>query len=73
MPGLGQLQSHYYNKLPDGQALDLTLTQYGSEVKIESQKEIRSREFVLSYPDTQRRYALLRSRLEDAAIVGRVK
>lgn len=53
--------SHYWNRLPDGTELDLTRSQFDKW----SPDEIveRDREYVLSFPETQRRYDLLKERL----------
>lgn len=52
--------SHYYNKLPDGKIVDLTREQFG-HIKTEEVPETRTREFVLSFPDTNSRYQKLRA------------
>lgn len=55
-------ESHYWNQLPDGTEVDLTREQFDdfSPQSIEH----RSREYVLSYPDTVERYQRLRARFE---------
>lgn len=50
--------SHYWNVLPSGDEIDLTIRQFGDAVVVEN-VEPRTREHVLSYPETQRRYDLL--------------
>jgi hypothetical protein len=50
--------SHYWNLLPSGEEIDLTRDQFGSAVQIEN-VEPRTREHVLSHPDTERRYRRL--------------
>lgn len=50
--------SHYWNVLPSGEEIDLTLRQFGDGVLVEN-VEPRTRDHVLSYPETQRRYDLL--------------
>jgi hypothetical protein len=55
--------SHYWNRLPDGGELDLTREQFAPSVQITNPQE-RSREYVLSFPDTAKRYAVLRRRFE---------
>jgi len=57
--------SHYWNKLPDGMEVDLTRGQfeYLREFPIREEVQSRPREYVLSFPDTVRRYELLRSRV----------
>ena len=53
--------SHYWNRLPDGNELDLTRSQFDS-FRLVAPIEVRTREYVLSFPDTQRRYDILRAR-----------
>jgi hypothetical protein len=53
---------HYWNKLPNGTVVDMTREQFGT-VTSETAPEPQSREFVLSFPDTVRRYKLLKKRL----------
>ncbi len=57
--------SHYWNRLPDGTEVDLTFGQFAfsGDVAYKSEYIVRDREYVLSYPDTVRRYELLKSRL----------
>jgi hypothetical protein len=52
--------SHYWNILPFGEELDLTKHQFPADVEIVN-VEPRSREYVLSHPDTVRRYRALAS------------
>jgi len=47
--------SHYWNRLPDGTELDLTRSQFTS-FELAAAPVVRSRDFVLSFPDTVRRY-----------------
>lgn len=58
-------ESHYFNRLPGGIEVDLTRDQFDSWEPTEA--EVRSREYVLSHPDTARRYALLSSLCRDRA------
>lgn len=51
--------SHYWNRLPDGSEVDLTREQFPKGAK-HSQVVTKDREYVLSFPDTARRYQLLR-------------
>lgn len=53
--------SHYWNRLPDGSELDLTRDQF--PVWVRGPTELRSRVYVLSYPDTRKRYDRLCARL----------
>lgn len=57
--------SHYWNCLPDGNWVDLTAEQflYVGMYPDQSAPEGRTREYVLSYPDTARRYELLKQGL----------
>jgi hypothetical protein len=58
--------SHYWNRLESGEEVDLTRRQFRDDVRVETEAVPRSREFVLSFPDTVTRYQLLRERLERA-------
>jgi hypothetical protein len=53
--------SHYWNRLPDGTEVDLTEDQFrdieAKPLKIDF--VVRTREYVLSFPETSRRYHLL--------------
>jgi hypothetical protein len=49
--------SHYWNRLPDGQVVDLSREQF--DVFEPVNVERRTREYVLSYPDTADRYRTL--------------
>lgn len=51
--------SHYWNRLPDGSELDLTAGQFKNPVERVG-IEVRSREYVLSFEATAKRYELLR-------------
>jgi len=57
----GQMRegSHYWNRLPDGTEVDLTLQQFERTPEF-ADIQARSREEVLRHPDTARRYKLLR-------------
>lgn len=55
--------SHYWNQLPDGTEIDLTKIQFPKDIII-LRGETRTREYVLSYPDTVKRYKLLKQRVE---------
>lgn len=58
--------SHYWNRLPDGTEIDLTAEQFEciDAQPIWETVVVRSRVYVLSFPDTALRYVLLRSRVE---------
>jgi hypothetical protein len=51
--------SHYWNRLPAGEEIDLTREQFGAGVVV-SEGETRSREYILSFPETLQRYTVLR-------------
>jgi hypothetical protein len=53
--------SHYWNRLPGGAEIDLTRDQFTQFSP--RQVETRSRDHVLSFPDTTKRYRLLRERI----------
>jgi hypothetical protein len=55
-------ESHYYNRLPTGEDVDLTRDQFDRFKTVGSPEE-RTREHLLSNDDTARRYQLLRQRL----------
>ena len=58
--------SHYWNRLPDGTEIDLTEDQFAylKEEPIKNDFVIRTREYTLSFPDTVKRYELLKERIE---------
>ena len=62
--GFDYLRSHYSNKLSDGIEYDFTLEQFQGRLPTNLPKEERPREHVLSYPDTQKRYELLKDRFK---------
>jgi hypothetical protein len=53
---------HYWNRLPTEEDLDLTLSQFGKAAR-HSRAELCDRDFVLSYPETVRRYHRLQDRV----------
>lgn len=55
--------SHYWNRLPSGQEIDLTFEQFDSGATLDATPETRTREYTLSFPETARRYRTLRRRL----------
>ena len=54
--------SHYFNRLPNGQVVDLTFDQF-DQPEASGTVESRDRSYVLGFPDTRRRYHLLRGRV----------
>jgi hypothetical protein len=50
--------SHYWNVLPTGEEIDLTRHQFPVDVEIKS-IESRTRDYVLSYPESAQRYRTL--------------
>lgn len=56
--------SHYWNQLLDGSEVDLTREQF-AENTIVPTGTIKERSYVLSYPDTVRRYEILKPRVEE--------
>lgn len=56
--------SHYLNRLASGQEVDLTRDQFGAEQSPATVPELRTREFVLSFPETVARYSVLKARVE---------
>ena len=59
--------SHYWNELPDCSEADLTSEQFDfiEPQPLKETKEIRTREYVLSYPETVKRYEILSNRVYD--------
>lgn len=55
--------SHFYNKLPDGEIVDLTRIQFTDGAKFENKKNV-GREKILSHPGTQARYEILKKAVE---------
>ena len=56
--------SHYWNRLPSGVQLDLSTPQF-EHTEAQPLREtviIRERDYVLSFPETEKRYKLLRQR-----------
>jgi hypothetical protein len=56
---------HYWNRLPGDSEVDLTLRQFESVNRIEHRRKA-DRAYVLSFPDTRRRYRKLLSRVQSA-------
>jgi hypothetical protein len=56
--------SHYWNVLPSGDTVDLTRSQFGRRPVIEN-IESRTRDYVLSYPETEQRYRQLFGKVND--------
>lgn len=56
-------ESHYWNMLPEGAEIDMTIVQYGEPAPTPLNIEMRSREYVLSYPETATRYKWIRDRI----------
>jgi hypothetical protein len=54
----GDHESHFYNRLPSGEILDLTNEQFSGDVVFENMRS-GDREKILSYPGTRVRYELL--------------
>lgn len=55
--------SHYWNKLADGTEVDFTASQFGDQYPTNLVSETRERTYILSYPQTKRRYELLALRV----------
>ena len=60
--GLVNGVSHYWNRLPNGQEIDLTIQQFNT-INERTEPVVRERDYVLSFPDTAKRYELLKSRV----------
>ncbi|MBI2063525.1 MAG: hypothetical protein HYT65_00825 [Candidatus Yanofskybacteria bacterium] len=63
VPGFENMRSHYWNKLADGSIIDLTASQFGTRYPHGLNHESKQRSYVLSYPETAKRYKLLALRL----------
>lgn len=63
IPGFEHILSHYWNKLADGSIEDFTKSQFGANYPTGLKAEVRTRFYVLSFPETAKRYNLLVSRL----------
>ena len=63
VPGFEHMRSHYWNKLPDGSVDDFTKPQFGENYPNGLKAEVRDSSYVLSYPETAKRYKLLTFRL----------
>lgn len=57
--------SHYWNILPSGQEVDLTIGQFGTTKPTIHNIGGRSRDYVLSFPATQVRYGILSERVRN--------
>ncbi len=57
------MRSHYINELPDGEREDFTASQFGDTYPDGLEFSPRSRSYVLSSPDTARRYNILSQRI----------
>lgn len=66
----GPSGSHYWNRLPDGTELDLTRDQFRGRLTPRSAEE-RDRSYVMSFPQTRRRYETLRARVDGVLIETR--
>lgn len=61
--------SHYWNMTPTFGELDLTFSQFAYVLqKPVGETIVRERDYVLSFPDTKKRYEILKERLE--TIIG---
>lgn len=64
IPELEYIRSHYTNMLPGGKKADFTRQEFQGNLPADLPQEERPRERVLSYPDTQQRYRLIKARYE---------
>lgn len=63
IPGFEDINSHYWNRFPDGTTRDFTYAQFGKRCLQHPQGEVRQRSYVLSYPETLKCFKLLSFRL----------
>lgn len=71
--GLVGTVSHYWNVLPSGQEVDLTIDQFGRPKPTVRDVVDRTRSYVLSFPDTQVRYEILSVRVRSMLAEGAVR
>lgn len=57
--------SHYWNRMPEGAEVDLTLQQFGDAIP-DAEPVVRERDYVLSFVETAQRYELLKRRIAEA-------
>lgn len=62
MRGVMGDETHFWNELPDGRVVDLTIEQFDEPPVFTEVNEV-DRSWVLSWPDTVRRYKLLAERV----------
>ncbi|OGM11833.1 hypothetical protein A2Z22_00115 [Candidatus Woesebacteria bacterium RBG_16_34_12] len=65
IPGFQHFRSHYWNLLPTGIERDFTRSQFGDSYPLNLTGVERNREYVLSFPETAKRYELLQGRLKE--------
>lgn len=70
IPEFKHMRSHYWNKLADGNIEDFTKPQFGANYPHGLKAEARERSYVLSFPETVKRYKLLALRLAKAISNG---
>jgi deoxycytidylate deaminase len=63
IPEFARMRSHYWNELTDGTDADFTKPQFGERYPVGLKAETRDRTYLLSYPETVKRYKLLSWRL----------
>jgi len=63
VPGFEHMRSHYWNRLANETIKDFTKSQFGDFYPEDLKSETRKRSYVLSYPETAKRYKLLAWRL----------
>jgi hypothetical protein len=61
--GLVAGHEHYWNRIRGGREVDLTQHQFPQDAGAPSKVDVQTREFVLSFPATRRRYDRLLDRL----------
>lgn len=63
--GVAAETTHFWNELPDGSVVDLTLEQFGTAPPHFSHVDQTARDYVLAWPETVNRYELLAARVGD--------
>ena len=64
VPGFEAMRSHYWNELPDGTQRDFSQSQFPADTyRLIPQGEQKTREYLISNQDTERRYNVLRRKV----------
>ena len=61
--------SHYWNRLDGGEWIDLTRGQFSLDAMLDEPPVLRERGYVLSFPETVKRYEILRDRVRRTVLL----